>query len=143
MNFRILKDNEQPYTFKQAPEDYAQLGCIGYLRADFGSTGLEFHSTWNEIAPELKTTTFSQELDIVINTFRFAAEYAKFLHSREKLNEYCKANPDSAYNDERDHYGFRADTEAYTYLFRLNPNKGEYNIYCYCYLKEKFDSIVK
>ena len=26
-----------------------QTGCIGYLRADFGSSGKEFYSTWNDI----------------------------------------------------------------------------------------------
>lgn len=143
MLFRVLTANEMPYTFKQTADGYEQLGCIGYLRADFGSSGKEFYSTWNELIPELKTDTFSQEFDIVINTLRFAAEYGKVLSCREHLKEYCNANPNSAFNDGRNHYGFRADTEKYTYLFRLNPNKGEYNIYCYCYIKEKFDSNIK
>ena len=143
MLFRVLTANEMPYTFKQTADGYEQLGCIGYLRADFGSSGKEFYSTWNELIPELKTDTFSQEFDIVINTLRFAAEYGKVLSCREHLKAYCNANPNSAFNDGRNHYGFRADTEKYTYLFRLNPNKGEYNIYCYCYIKEKFDSNIK
>ena len=28
-------------------------------------------------------------------------------------------------------------------MFRLNPGKGEYNIYCYCYLKQWLDRHMK
>ena len=143
MTFRALTAIERPYTFKQSANGYEELGCIGYLRADFGSTGKEFYSTWNELMTEFKTAAFTQEFDIVINTLRFAAEYGKVLSCREHLKAYCNANPNSAFNDDRNHYGFRADTEKHTYLFRLNPNKGEYNIYCYCYLKERFDNGIK
>lgn len=142
MTFRILKESERPYTFKLPADEYERAGCIGYLRADLGSTGKEFYSTWNELNSKLKTEDFVREFDIVMNTLRFAAEYKKLLSSREHLKAYCNANPSSAFNDGRNHYGFRADTESYAHLFRLNPNKGEYNIFCYCYRKEKLDSVI-
>lgn len=31
------------------------------------------------------------------------------------------------------------DTKKYAYLLRLNPAKGDYNFYCYCYVKEWLD----
>ena len=37
-------------------------------------------------------------------------------------------------------YGVRVDTEHYAFLMRLNPYKGEYNLYCYCYRKDWLDS---
>lgn len=36
-------------------------------------------------------------------------------------------------------YGFRADTDHYSYLLRLNPDKGDYNFYCYCYVRQWLD----
>lgn len=36
-------------------------------------------------------------------------------------------------------FGVRLDSEKYSYLMRLNPHKGEYNLYCYCYIKEWLD----
>lgn len=36
-------------------------------------------------------------------------------------------------------YGFRAETEKHAFLFRCNPAQGDYNIYCYCYVKEWLD----
>lgn len=37
-------------------------------------------------------------------------------------------------------YGVRVNTQDYAYLMRLNPYKGEYNLYCYCYKKDWLDS---
>ena len=36
-------------------------------------------------------------------------------------------------------YGFRMDTEKHAFLFRCNPTKGDYNFYCFCYVKEWLD----
>ena len=44
------------------------------------------------------------------------------------------AHPDSRIGRDSCEYGFRADTEGYTYMLRLNPNRGEYNFYIYCYV---------
>lgn len=35
------------------------------------------------------------------------------------------------------------DSNEYAYLFRLNPNKGEYNIYCYPYRKDWLNQHLK
>ena len=37
-------------------------------------------------------------------------------------------------------YGVRVDTEQYAYLLRLNPNKGDYDLYCYCYERQWLDN---
>ena len=46
-------------------------------------------------------------------------------------------------NNEHDYYGVRVDTQKYAYLCRLNPNKGEYNLYCYCYIKDWLDKHIR
>lgn len=40
-------------------------------------------------------------------------------------------------------YGFRVDTPEHTYLLRLNPMQGDYNLYVYCYRREALDRHLK
>ena len=65
------------------------------------------------------------------------------LADRKAMSSYCYSTPDSSFNDERNHHGIRLDTDKFSYLMRLNPNKGEYNLYCYCYQKEWLNSHLK
>ena len=44
---------------------------------------------------------------------------------------------------EGNYFGFRLDTDKYAYLLRVCPDKGEYNLYCYCYIKEWLDIHLK
>ena len=48
MDYRVLTEAERKYTFSQSQQLSMQTGLIGYLRADFGSTGNEFWTTWND-----------------------------------------------------------------------------------------------
>ena len=140
MDLRELKKEEKNYTYTASPEIKLKTGCIGHLRGDFGSSGIEWYSTWFEHNPELKTQEFSKEIDSVINDLRFGNEYGKLMASRDDMARYCYSHPDSSFegNYTRE-YGFRADTEKYSFLFRLNLNRGDYNFYCYCYEKEALD----
>ena len=40
-------------------------------------------------------------------------------------------------------YGFRVDTDKHAFLLRCNPTKGDYNFYCYCYVKEWLDGHIQ
>lgn len=134
--FRYMRPEERVYTFAQSQQLSMQTGLIGYLRADMDTDGKGFFSTWYDFRNNLKTDEFKAEFDEVINTLR---EDSGILSNRSKLASYCYNNPESAYNDDRNNYGVRIDTDKYSYLLRLNPNKGEYNLYCYCYLCEWLD----
>ena len=128
MDYRVLTEAERKYTFSQSQQLSMQTGLIGYLRADFGSTGNEFWTTWNDFRKDLKTDEFKAEFDDVINGLRDG----DVLSGRKAMSSYCYSTPDSSFNDDRNHYGIRLDTEKYSYLMRFNPNRGEYNLYCYC-----------
>ena len=136
MDYRVLTEAERKYTFSQSQQLSMQTGLIGYLRADFGSNGNEFWTTWNDFRKDLKTDEFKAEFDEVINGLRDG----DVLSGRKAMSSYCCSNPDSSFNDDRNHYGIRLDTDKYSYLMRLNPNKGEYNLYCYCYKKDWLNS---
>ena len=139
MDYRVLTEAERKYTFSQSQQLSMQTGLIGYLRADFGSAGNEFWTTWNDFRKDLKTDEFKAEFDDVINGLRDG----DVLSDRKAMSSYCYSTPDSSFNDDRNHYGIRLDTEKYSYLMRFNPNRGEYNLYCYCYQKEWLNSHLK
>ncbi len=51
---------------------------------------------------------------------------------------YCHAHPEAGLGDDRQ-FGFRADTEKYAFLLRVNPYPNDYNLYCYCYERRWLD----
>ena len=72
------------------------------------------------------------------------AQHEAILRDRAVLTSYCYQNPDSK---KPGSYGreltLRADTDKHAYMLRLNPQKGEYNLYCYCYRRDRFDRHLK
>lgn len=135
-----MKPEEVLYSYKNSQQISSKTGLIGYLRADMGTNGNEFWSTWNDFRKDLKTDAFKSEFDDVINSFR---EKGQFLSDRQALSRFCDDTQKALkfgehYGAGRD-YGVRVNTQDYTYLMRLNPHKGEYNLYCYCYRKDWLD----
>ena len=92
LNVTPITENLEKYTFKQSSQIYHQTACIGYLRADLGSNGKEFHSTWNEISAFFKSDEFSKEFDEVINVLRFDEKYGNMLSDRVRLSQYCRSS---------------------------------------------------
>ena len=73
----------------------------------------------------------------MINALR---EDKGLLHNRYDMAAFARKNPESAFQGGYcAEYGFRADTEKHAFLLRCNPTKGDYNFYCYCYVKEWLD----
>ena len=137
---RAMTQAEDKYTFQQSSQLCAQTGLIGYLRADMDTDGNGFFSSWNDWRKDLKTQEFKDEFDEVINSLR---EEGDILHNRSALAKYCYSNPQSKMQTEEEYYGVRVDTEKYAYLLRLNPNKEEYNLYCYCYRRDWLDDHIR
>ena len=140
LDMRALTEKEDKYTFSNSMQISMQCGLIGHLRADMDSDGNGFFSSWEDYRKELKTDEFKDEFDKVINSLR---EEGDILYNRKSLAKYCYSSPQAKMNDEQDYYGVRVDTQKYAYLCRLNPNKGEYNLYCYCYIKNWLDKHIR
>jgi len=140
MNYTIrsMTDPERLYAYTQSSQIGLMTGSIGHLRADFDSGGESFFSSWDDFDSSLKTDEFRQEFDELINHLRFGDDPDCFLKNRTGLSMYCFAHPEASDQDIRNFF-FRVDTEEYVYLFRLNPNKGDYNMYCYPYRKDQLD----
>ena len=140
LDMRALTEKEDKYTFSNSMQISMQCGLIGHLRADMDSDGNGFFSSWEDYRKELKTDEFKDEFDKVINSLR---EEGDILYNRKSLAKYCYSSPQAKMNNEQDYYGVRVDTEKYAYLCRLNPNKGEYNLYSYCYIKDWLDKHIR
>lgn len=140
LDMRALTEKEDKYTFSNSMQISMQCGLIGHLRADMDSDGNGFFSSWEDYRKELKTDEFKDEFDKVINSLR---EEGDILYNRKSLAKYCYSSPQAKMNNAQDYYGVRVDTEKYAYLCRLNPNKGEYNLYCYCYIKNWLDKHIR
>ena len=136
-NIAPLKGKEYLYTYRNSQQISMQTGLIGYVRADMGTLGTEFFSTWNGFRDDLNTDDFKKDIDTVINSFR---EKGGFLSNRDELESFCM-NSDNVFSyDTGVDYGVRVNTKDYAFLMRLNSYKGNYNLYCYCYKKDWLDS---
>ena len=143
VTLRPVEEAEKLYCYTQSNQIMAQTGCIGHLRADMDTEGTGFFSSWEDHSSHLKDIGFKEDLDAVINALRFDEESGKIFENRRALSKFCCGHYDAAISKGGNEFGFRADTEKYSYLFRLNPNKGEYNIYCDCYVKDWLDEHMK
>jgi len=141
MEIRALTQPEQKYTYAQSMQLEGQTGCIGHLRGDFAPSGYGFYTSWTDTREQWKTDEFKSELDDVINALR---EDKGILHNRYDMAAFAGKNPESAFKGNYcAEYGFRVDTEKHAYLIRCNHVKGDYNFYCFCYVKEWLDSHMK
>jgi len=132
LKIREMTPQERLYCYSQSLELEVKTGCIGHLRADLGVDGKSFYSSWTDHWEDLKTQSFKEELDTLINTLRFDDGAEGILKNRETLARYCREHPNAGFGNDRE-WGVRADSIAYTFMLRLNPHRGEYSLYCYCY----------
>ncbi len=134
MKLRNMTTTEHRYGYTQSQQLMGQTGCIGHLRADMDTNGKGFFTTWDDHFSHFGSPEFREEFNQVIGELR---KGNGILSNRDNLTKYCYGNPDSKQDD---HYGVRVDTQEHTYMVRLNPNRGEYNAYVYCYVREWLDS---
>ncbi len=144
MTIRPLRAEEQKYAYAQSQQIRMQTGTIGYLRGDFDSNGVGFHTTWFDEVESRKTDEFKAEFDEVINALRFDETYGGLLSSRSAMQKYGRNQPDSAFQGNfTTEYGFRIDTGSFAYLLRCIPVKGDYNFYCWCFEAKWLDRHLK
>jgi len=142
LTLRPMTQAEQAYCYSQSQQICMQTGLIGHLRADFGSNGTGFFSNFFDFRDSLKSDDFKAEFDEVINALREDKQYGGILANRTAMNKFCHKHPGSSIEPDYN-YGFRADTDHYSYMLRVNPHKGEYNLYCYCYIRQWLDGHMK
>ncbi len=142
LNFQTATSTERLYTARQSTQISGQTGSIGHLRADMGGDGKGFFPKWSSHRENLDTEEFQQELEGVMEALVGDEQYGGFLKSRDAMRDFCQEHPESGFNDGFA-FGFRADTAQYAYLIRLQPYKGEENLFIYCYRRDWLDGHMK
>lgn len=139
---RPMTVSERKYSYVQSPQIQGQTGNIGYLRGDFGSNGNGFYTSWFDTRSQWKSDEFKQDLDDVINALR--SQNYGLLRDRATMYSVCRENKDSKmkgnYTTE---FGFRADSEKYSFMLRCIPVQGDYSFYCFCYVREWLDKHIE
>ena len=102
--------------------------CIGHLRGYLDNSGCFIHS-WTDHNADIKTQEFKDEFEKLVNSLRKG-----HLKNSKNLIKYCYGG-DAVNVDSMGSVGYRIDSENYTYYIRLNPHRGEYNVYIYCYMR--------
>ena len=114
-----------------------QTGGIGRLRGDFGRNGREFFTTWEDGHGRYKTDAFRQEFDRVVNTLR---QPGGLFSGRSEMARFCHDHADAGFDGNYcREYGFRINTQQYSYLLRCHANPGDYNFYLFAYMTEHLD----
>jgi hypothetical protein len=142
LTFQTATPSERLYTARQSTQIAGQTGSIGHLRADMGEDGKGFFTKWQSYRENLDTEEFQQEFEGVLNALVGDGQYGGFLKSRDAMRDFCQEHPESGFNDGFA-FGFRVDTAQYSYLIRLQPYKGEENLFIYCYRRDWLDRHMK
>lgn len=141
-DFRAAKENESVYLFSQSMQLMGQTGNIGRLRGDFNFSN-EFYTTWFDGFYGLKTEEFKSELNEAVNALR-TDKFGEVLKDLDSMRKYCRAHSKAKITEwDRDGYGFRLDSEKYTFMLLCIPKKGDYNFYVYAYERYRLDGHIQ
>ena len=142
MTLRPMTGPEYFYCYAQSQQLSSQSGLIGHLRADMDTNGKGFFSNFFDFRKSLKSDDFRADLQELIDDLRSGKGEYDFLKDRDRLRAYCRKHPECDLGDGRE-FGLRVDTPHYSYMLRLNPNRGEYNLYCFCYVRQWLERQLK
>ena len=124
------------YSASKDADDKA-LATVGHLRADFGSSGKDFQSSWNpHNGDRFNTPEFKAALKEFVDGLRKKGGPLKSLSAMRK---YCAERGAEAKLEDCGAYGFIAETEDLNYKFalRFTPSPGQYQLYLYAYDMER------
>lgn len=131
MPYELLPAQDDKLLFFHLEGEAAERhGSVGYLRADFGSNGRGFWTTWFDQQPHLKTPAFKSEFDEVINSLRNDGQKPPFA-SRDNLAAFCAAAPGKELTTRGSGYMIR--TPDFSYYVRCLPRPGDYDIYAFAF----------
>ena len=142
ITLRGASREEQGFSYTQEDAILAASGAIGHLRVDMGQDGGEFYADWTDHAASGLPDGFNAYLDTLISALRTNPAFDKPLANRDSLSRYCYGHRSGKIPDEDNSYAFRVDGGGYSTILRLTSGRGEYNVYAYCYQREKLDKIL-
>lgn len=110
----------------------AENRCIGHLRADFGGTGREYHSSWySHTAEKYNDAHFRKVFNATVKEL-----HKNLLKNRASMRKYIRENPTDILEYNPDVHGYMKEVDKYEFYIRCTPEPGYYDAYIYCYIKE-------
>ena len=143
MDIRPATKAEQLYLARQSHEISMITEYIGCLQAKLDTLENNFISTWNTFLSEWNTPEFKADLERVLQELRFGEKETPFLANRKALMDFCFAHLDAALDPDFNEFGFRLNTETYVYMLKCVPQKGDFNVWIYCYTRKWFEHHLK
>jgi hypothetical protein len=120
-----------------------ETGAKGYsaMNPDYMRNHPDAEEKYTPLIADISVTGLRKlhhaEIEGIINpdSRKNDAAYGAILSDRKLLFDFCHANESAGFGNDRE-WGIRVNTKEYSYLMRLNPNRGEYSLYCYCYRRD-------
>lgn len=111
-----------------------ELACIGHLRGYYANGGKRLYTSWFDHQSKLKMPEFQDEFNVFMDDLFERG----ILNTRPNLERFCLRHPEAriAGTWYKDTFGFRAESEKYSYYLRLSLMPGDYAIYCYSYNRD-------
>ena len=136
---RPITKEEKSATFQMKREAVETVGNIGYMKADIDIDGEGFYKDWYGLSKESNNQSFKDTFNEVLKSLR---SDGNMLESKGALAYFCYKEKPYKFKD-RNEYGVRVDAGDYSFLMRLNPNKGERDLFCNCFEKDKLDKYLE
>jgi len=128
--FQKTTQDEYPLFFRMEGETAQRHGFIGYLRGDYGRSGREFHTSFFDCQPDLKTQAFRDEFDGIMEYLREASLHP--VEGPDVFRFHCLQNMRFRVMDTE--VRFKIVTEGFSYYFRCQPRQVEdYHLYSMVY----------
>ena len=106
-----------------------ELGTVGHVRMDFGSSGRGFyHTWWPHNGDRFNTPEFKEVLRQFVDALRANGP----LKDLPSMGSFCRQNGGAITEDGRS-YGYLTEMGNYRFCLRCTPSPGEYQCYLYCY----------
>lgn len=143
LRLRAMGPEEWNYAVVQPCDQILrQTGCVGQLGVVLGDRDDAFFRSWvDAFTHEKRTPGFRVELERVLHKLRFDNDFGCFLKDLDSLRDFCEEHSEA----KEVHpvfgpvLGFRVDSERYSYLIRVDPERDSFQGSICCYEKEKLD----
>lgn len=137
-----LTKTERLYAYKQSQQIAAQTGFYGYYHGDFGKSGEDYNAVWFNNNDNNMTDDFRNDLAEIMEVL---GKKGKPFYDRQTMQAFCRDNADAVFKGNfGDEYGFRMNTEHYTYIIRMKPfYSGDYDFYVFAYESRWLDNHIQ
>lgn len=137
MELKVATDKERAYTYRLPVSIDVYAGLIGYLRVDYGTDGKSFFNEFNDgpFKEWANENDFRSAFNLFVDNLR------NFLGTLDEMSKFCVNAEWAAFKGNcYTEYAFRKDDDKFVYIMRFIPVKNDYNMYIYCYRKDRFNA---